>query len=25
MEWFSWAGYYSNYAGAKEIWFWPIK
>jgi hypothetical protein len=25
MEWFSWAGYYSNYAGAKEIWFWPVK
>jgi Type VI secretion system (T6SS), amidase effector protein 4 len=25
MEWFSWAGYYSNYAHAKEIWFWPVK
>lgn len=25
MEWFSWAGYYSNYAGAKELWFWEIK
>jgi hypothetical protein len=25
MEWFSWAGYYSNYAGAKEIWFWPVR
>jgi hypothetical protein len=25
MEWFSWAGYYSNYAGAKEIWFWDVK
>ncbi len=24
MEWFSWLGYYSNYAGAKEIWFWPV-
>lgn len=25
MEWFSWLGYYSNYAGAREIWFWEIK
>jgi len=25
MEWFSWLGYYSNYAQAKEIWFWPVK
>lgn len=25
MEWFSWLGYYSNYAEAKEIWFWPIE
>ena len=25
MEWFSWAGYYSNYAEAKEIWFWEVK
>jgi hypothetical protein len=25
MEWFSWLGYYSNYAEAKEIWFWEIK
>jgi hypothetical protein len=25
MEWFSWLGYYSNYAGAKEIWFWEVK
>lgn len=25
MEWFSWLGYYSNYAEAKEIWFWPVK
>lgn len=25
MEWFSWAGYYSNYAGASEIWFWKVK
>lgn len=24
MEWFSGLGYYSNYAGAKEIWFWPV-
>lgn len=24
MEWFSWAGYYSNYSGANEIWFWPV-
>jgi Type VI secretion system (T6SS), amidase effector protein 4 len=24
MEWFSWLGYYSNYAGAKEIWFWEV-
>lgn len=25
MEWFSWVGYYSNYAGASEIWFWEVK
>ncbi len=25
MEWFSWAGYYSNYANAREIWFWEVK
>jgi len=25
MEWFSWLGYYSNYAQAREIWFWPVK
>lgn len=25
MEWFSWLGYYSNYADAREIWFWPVK
>lgn len=25
MEWFSWLGYYSNYAGAGEIWFWEVK
>ncbi len=25
MEWFSWLGYYSNYAEAGEIWFWEIK
>lgn len=25
MEWFSWLGYYSNYAQAKQIWFWPVK
>lgn len=24
MEWFSWAGYTSNYAQAREIWFWPV-
>lgn len=24
MEWFFWLGYYSNYAGAKEIWFWEV-
>lgn len=24
MEWFSWLGYYSNYAEAREIWFWPV-
>ena len=24
MEWFSWLGYYSNYAGAREIWFWQV-
>lgn len=25
MEWFSWVGYYSNYADANEIWFWEVK
>jgi hypothetical protein len=25
MEWFSWIGYYSNYADAGEIWFWEVK
>jgi len=25
MEWFSWMGYYSNYAQANEIWFWEVK
>ena len=25
MEWFSWLGDYSNYAEAKEIWFWEMK
>lgn len=25
MEWFSWAGYYSNYAEASEVWFWDVK
>jgi hypothetical protein len=25
MEWFSWVGYYSNYAQAGEIWFWEVK
>ena len=25
LEWFSWLGYYSNYAGANEIWFWEVK
>ena len=25
MEWFSWLGYYSNYAEAREIWFWPVE
>jgi len=25
MEWFSWLGYYSNYAAAREIWFWEVK
>ncbi len=24
MEWFSWLGYYSNYAQAGEIWFWEV-
>src|SRR5262245_29074093 len=24
MEWFSWLGYYSNYAQAKEVWFWEV-
>jgi hypothetical protein len=25
LEWFSWVGYYSNYANAGEIWFWEVK
>lgn len=25
MEWFSWLGYYSNYAHARELWFWEVK
>ena len=25
MEWFSWLGYYSNYAEANEIWFWEVE
>lgn len=25
MEWFSWLGYYSNYAEAAELWFWEVK
>lgn len=25
VEWFSWLGYYSNYSGAREIWFWPVE
>ncbi|MCB1548590.1 MAG: hypothetical protein KDJ41_12260 [Hyphomicrobiaceae bacterium] len=25
LEWFSWLGYYSNYASGKEIWFWEVK
>ena len=25
MEWFSWLGYYSNYANAAELWFWEVK
>ena len=25
LEWFSWLGYYSNYADAGEIWFWEVK
>ncbi|MGI9520896.1 MAG: T6SS effector amidase Tae4 family protein [Hyphomicrobiaceae bacterium] len=25
MEWFAWLGYYSNYAQAREIWFWDVK
>ncbi len=25
MEWFSWLGYYSNYAEANEVWFWEVK
>jgi len=25
MEWFSWLGYYSNYAHSGEIWFWEVK
>lgn len=25
MEWFAWLGYYSNYAQAREIWFWPVE
>ncbi len=24
LEWFSWLGYYSNYAGAGELWFWEV-
>lgn len=24
LEWFSWLGYYSNYAHARQIWFWPV-
>lgn len=24
MEWFSWAGYYSEYKNAREIWFWEV-
>ena len=25
MEWFSWAGYYGNYAHARQIWFCEVK
>lgn len=25
VEWFSWLGYYSNYAKARQIWFWEVK
>lgn len=25
MEWFSWLGYYSNYAESREVWFWEVK
>ncbi len=25
MEWFSWLGYYSNYAEGSQIWFWEVK
>jgi hypothetical protein len=25
LEWFSWLGYYSNYANAGEIWFWEVE
>lgn len=25
MEWFSWLGYYSNYAEARQIWFWHVR
>lgn len=25
MEWFFWLGHYSNYAGAREIWFWEVE
>lgn len=25
MQWFSWLGYYSNYAQSKEVWFWEVK
>ncbi len=25
MEWFSWLGYTSNYAEAREVWFWDVK
>ncbi|MEL6372715.1 MAG: type VI secretion system amidase effector protein Tae4 [Pseudomonadota bacterium] len=25
MEWFAWLRYYSNYAEAREIWFWQVR